>query len=586
MNHRFVKITKAKEKNFIISPNDIYFDIKNTTLLHDGLITKIFDRDAIYLTELAKNIGNRTNSKEIEYLLLGHNTPTDITYQKTADADSLIKEKFPFLKSFIDSTGRGRPAAGVTPFRRLYGYPIPIEYEKEVEELFNKFLENQYDTSNKNHNEEIIMKSFDELDLTSLEIAQQLVQNDLKLYQEFGISEGDDLEANPEHWAKFLNENKETFSYLTKGNKIIGNYSFVAFSPRQRQKIKQIREGTLSHASLSIENTVSLRQKGTYILYILNFSVNVEYDSPKNVNMLLDHFFMQLESYAKEGIYFEKIYTHLLRPKHKSYFKGLGFNEISNSIYVGSIYELNSFPKDLIYKKKTNLTKLYKIAKEEGEFKSSRYSIITGKQLNDDYVKMTVDLDKLIYTKDYQISYDKALSWYHKNHDIYIIIYDNELNQIVAYMNACPFKDKTFENIKSGITKEINITENDILDYDIPGLYNLYIFAMAVRPGHEDRSKMITMLQDNFIKKLYNLAKDGFYISNIAAEAVNDTEERLFSRYFRMKEILKTEYNSSIYEIKDLPRNIKKHFTSKREILNKLHKEYIEFHNDNWHLFD
>lgn len=189
--------------------------------------------------------------------------------------------------------------------------------------------------------------------MSPLDIATALVANDLALYPNIPQAN----EGNPHLWEKYLYSYPETFRYLVSDNTIIGNWSFMALSGSQ---LALAQNGHLMEAELELSDSAFLFLPGVYNGYLLNLSVNERYISSENYIKLFQSFAEQLESFAKQGIYFKHFYVNVFRPDHEAMYKTFGFRFLCDNVSYGKIYELQFTPFPAVLGKFTsNLRKLY-----------------------------------------------------------------------------------------------------------------------------------------------------------------------------------------------------------------------------------
>ena len=199
-----------------------------------------------------------------------------------------------------------------------------------------------------------------QLGYSALDICTQLVENDNALYQ-LGIDHKN--EGNAELWAKFLEASPENFLFMMYDGKIVGNYSLVTLSDDQ---VALLERGKLYEADFSLEKNSMIFSEGTYVLYILNYSVNIGFSTRENRVMLWKALLKQLERYAEQQIYFSKVYVNIFRADHEALYKQLGFEFVHANESRGRIYCLKHFPYDLNWSDKQTLLDLYEKARPFG----------------------------------------------------------------------------------------------------------------------------------------------------------------------------------------------------------------------------
>lgn len=168
------------------------------------------------------------------------------------------------------------------------------------------------------------------------DVAELLVANDYALYGDLGECEGD-----PATWQSFMECYPQTFRFLVDGqNKIVGNWSLLAPSD---EHIRLIESGNIQESLFRPSDTEFLLspRQDPYVGFLLNFSVNVGFQTPQNIKLLFDAFCEQLLSWAQFGIYFSKFYVNCFRGDHGKMFESFGFiKKIQNNPH-GTIYLLD-----------------------------------------------------------------------------------------------------------------------------------------------------------------------------------------------------------------------------------------------------
>lgn len=180
---------------------------------------------------------------------------------------------------------------------------------------------------------------------TALKIADALVANDYALFDITPESEG-----TPEQWAQFLSHYQDSFLYLLHKNKIVGNFSLTVLKEHEEE---QILNGTLNSSTLSIKDHYIGPSTKSQILYVLNLSVNEGYTNAKYRRLLSDSLILQLTKWAKDGIFFDRIYAHAYNDVSCGWFEYLGFSEIKNVqnqfTKTATLFCLNPFPDNFEY---------------------------------------------------------------------------------------------------------------------------------------------------------------------------------------------------------------------------------------------
>ena len=77
---------------------------------------------------------------------------------------------------------------------------------------------------------------------------------------------------------------------------------------------------------------------GDYIGYLLNLSVNIGYNNPANLNMLLTALAEQMLAFAEDGIFFKAWYVNVFRKDHEAMYRRLGFSYLLDNKSFGKVY--------------------------------------------------------------------------------------------------------------------------------------------------------------------------------------------------------------------------------------------------------
>lgn len=175
-------------------------------------------------------------------------------------------------------------------------------------------------------------------------VALMLKRNDFKLFP--GLMHSPELAGDYVNtWAKHLSKRPESFKYLVAGNNdIVGNFSFVSLTREQGQACVA---GDFLEESFDISQTQPLSTAGVKdILYILNFSINDAYATPRNRNLLKQLFFSTLQTYAEYDNYFRQIIVNVFEAAQGEEFKKWGFVKLEKrrNVHYGELYALDLIP--------------------------------------------------------------------------------------------------------------------------------------------------------------------------------------------------------------------------------------------------
>ncbi len=117
-------------------------------------------------------------------------------------------------------------------------------------------------------------------------------------------------------------------------------------------------------------------------------------------------------------------------------------------------------------------------------------SVINGAETTEiDIVKIfkqSNEIDKSAYSDAYNdspISIETAMNWYRIEKDIWSFVKNIYTKEILAYINAIPVNDETYQKFMSGKLNEIDLKSNEILVLDTSSNYNLIVLSIAIKKG-------------------------------------------------------------------------------------------------------
>ena len=320
-------------------------------------------------------------------------------------AAKIKKHTNEFISSFLSFITQG-------------GFKIPLIFQKgyssDKKEAFDKFFElflydEDYSILDTVEIQKVFAASYYDLSqrgYTAKRIAKRLVSNDKRLFGTTAITSGtiqttSFSEANAgtrEQWAEYLSSWPDSFEYLINfADEIVGNYSFVSLYDQQ---YIDFCNGTIAEKDLKPIATRSIYQPDTsHIMLLLNLSVNSEYNTVNNSNMIRAMFWNKVAKLAREGVIFKKIVVNVFRPDHKEYFESLGFREKCDHKQGGTIYEIDMIP----YPHKLNEELSKNVVCSNANATLNEVYDLSCEQLQDDSALTNLqrmDLSKLIYKTD------------------------------------------------------------------------------------------------------------------------------------------------------------------------------------------
>ena len=195
--------------------------------------------------------------------------------------------------------------------------------------------------------------------------------------------------------------------------------------------------------------------------------------------------------------------------------------------------------------------------------------VISGKEITIKNIQDAIELDKIFYKKQYCGNLSDCINWINSNHDIYIMIYDEDVKKVIAYVNIMPITEKCYKLIKDGNFIDVKISKEMILKYLPKNKYYIYCSSIVIHPDYQ-KLQIFNLLVNAIIDQFINFANKKIYIKSILADVISKNGERL-CKLFGMKKIKVSKHNSNIYEMTLIPLKFKK---------NKLNKMLYESYKD------
>ncbi len=180
-----------------------------------------------------------------------------------------------------------------------------------------------------------------------------------------------------------------------------------------------------------------------------------------------------------------------------------------------------------------------------------RFSLISGREVTPEDIREAVELDRLVYDEVYWVDAEQCEKWFAINPDIYVMVKDNDAGKIVAYVNVSPLESECFEMMRSGDFIDTGITENMILGYDKPGLYDVYFSSVVIHPDHRN-SGVFRLMLSAVAEKFISLGERGVFVRRVVADAVTEHGEK-FCRLLGMHKVRGSGHGSALYEVTMIP---------------------------------
>jgi transcriptional regulator with XRE-family HTH domain len=132
-------------------------------------------------------------------------------------------------------------------------------------------------------------------------------------------------EGTVDQWVPIFSEHPDCWRLLTKGDRIVGYWHFLALTP---EKIAQARSGGLLDSNLSLADVVALDRPGSYSVYMVTMVCEPKYRSGRAFELLFGSVFEAIELLAANRIFIEDIVFAAWTPMSTRMAERLAFRKI------------------------------------------------------------------------------------------------------------------------------------------------------------------------------------------------------------------------------------------------------------------
>ena len=208
--------------------------------------------------------------------------------------------------------------------------------------------------------------------------------------------------------------------------------------------------------------------------------------------------------------------------------------------------------------------------------KTYKFEILYPGEMKPSDFEETDEIDYLVLREDLIASVETAIEWYEYNNHTYIAIKDSHAQKIAGYFTLLPITEDTYNLILSGDFMDKEFTTDSIVQYDAPGIYILYIAAVAIHPHYQNSNAFIE-LYNAVIDVVLALAQQReIYFSQILAEASTKQGEKL-CKIMGMKKYTSTTTNTDVYTLTLIPPELKLYGTKGKLLMSLCKQKYEEY---------
>ncbi len=206
--------------------------------------------------------------------------------------------------------------------------------------------------------------------------------------------------------------------------------------------------------------------------------------------------------------------------------------------------------------------------------KQSRYQVKPNDKITFEDIADAVQLDHIVFPGMEHVDPQECWKWFTLNPDIYVFIKDTVTDRVVAYTNTSPITEECYDKIRSGEFLTTNITDDMILNFDMPYPYSLYFFSIVIHPSHQN-TNLFFMLVNELVEKFIRLSAREVYIKRMIADAITSNGEKI-CKLFGMQKVTESAHDSTLYEIQMIPPNFKKISKKVKQLYDCYQSVYLE----------
>ena len=170
----------------------------------------------------------------------------------------------------------------------------------------------------------------------------------------------------------------------------------------------------------------------------------------------------------------------------------------------------------------------------------------------DDIVE-THHIETLVLPPEHVPSPEITKSWYERNPLTLLGARDAASGRLIGFFHAMPVSDALFEKIKRGEFSDYAFPASDIMLYDTPGMYKLYIASFCLHPAYQGNLHVFRLIYNGFLDMLTELViEKGVLISEIVADGATG-KGKMLCEGIGMKKYGRSNINTDVYYARLLP---------------------------------
>ena len=212
-------------------------------------------------------------------------------------------------------------------------------------------------------------------------------------------------------------------------------------------------------------------------------------------------------------------------------------------------------------------------------FKHANTSVIWPSDIIDDDFDEIFNIENFYLPSELIASSETNRKWY--NHNPYTIVgaRQSETGKLIGFIHSLPLEESLYENFYSGNFDDTNLSITCIRQYDLEGLYKLYISSFCIHPKYQGNIYIFKSIFNAFIDMLLQLANEhNIFISDIIADGAT-LKGTSICENLGMDTCAISIHNTSVYHATLIPPNLASTRLDKHasKLLNYYRSKYEEY---------
>lgn len=196
-------------------------------------------------------------------------------------------------------------------------------------------------------------------------------------------------------------------------------------------------------------------------------------------------------------------------------------------------------------------------------------------QISEDDMAEIHSIETLVLPPHLIASTEMTEIWYEHNPFTLLGARDAATGKLVGFIHTLPVTDDLFERIKNGNFDDTTFPISDIMQYNLPGVYKLYLSSFCIHPRYHGNINVFRFIYTSFIDMLITLAEEHeIFISQIVADGATEKGMALCES-IGMKKQSRSIHDTDVYYAALIPPSV-----STVKLNNKHGRKLIELYNE------